>query len=231
MSETKIYIPQHPDIGAYIFDLDGTLVDTEILWVEATADFLRSKGKEVSDEQVAAWVQGRSWDDIYLSLVAEWPEMDIGVDELDYEMRPFFDRLCESCDVRIHNSIAVLESVARHTPTVIVSGSPRSAIKEAVEVMEIGSSLKFYLGSADYSPGKPHPACFLMAAEKLNVAPECCVVFEDSTAGVNAAVNAGMPVVALVRPGAPQQDIAAANLILEDLSLYTPEMLFKQATT
>jgi len=78
-------------------------------------------------------------------------------------------------------------------------------------------AVSFSLGAEDYGPGKPDPSCFLMAAERLGVNPEQCVVFEDSAAGVLAAKSAGMSCVALVRPGLPEQDVTSADRVVEDL--------------
>jgi len=215
-----------PRIDAYLFDLDGTLVDTEVLWVEATATLLREMGKSVADEQAAAWVHGRAWHDIYADITAAWPDLAIGVEALDARLRPYYNGLRETRDVLIHSSVALLRTLSGHTPVVIVSGSPRSAIAEAVAQMGIGDDIAFFLGSGDYCPGKPDPACFLTAAARLVVEPGRCVVFEDSSAGIQAARHAGMAVVALARPTAPPQNIAPADWVVADLSEYTPQRLF-----
>ncbi len=91
--------------------------------------------------------------------------------------------------------------------------------------MNIGEVIAFYLGHEDYEPGKPHPACYLTAARKLGVAPERCVVFEDSDAGLCAAKDAGMYGVALSRSGRPGQAYSRADLILSDLAEFQAEML------
>lgn len=221
-------IPRDERIDAYLFDLDGTLVDTEVLWTEATATLLRTLGKTVSDQQASAWVHGRAWHDIYRDIVAAWPDLDIGVEALDATLRPHYNALRATRDVRIHGSVAVLRALAEHTPVAIVSGSPRSAIAEAVGHMGIEDCLAFYLGSSDYAPGKPSPACFLAAAARLGVTPARCVVFEDSTAGIQAAKSAGMSVVALARPDAPPQHVRPADWVVPDLTQYHPQRLFRQ---
>jgi beta-phosphoglucomutase-like phosphatase (HAD superfamily) len=59
----------------------------------------------------------------------------------------------------------------------------------------------------------------------LGVDPKACVVFEDSAAGIGGAKAAGMRCVALARPGAPKQDVSAADLVLEDLAGFQPGLL------
>ncbi len=217
---------QDPRIGGYLFDLDGTLIDSEKNWTLALAKYLQSHGKECSYEQANRWVFGRAWHDIYSDVIALWPDLAIGVDVMEDAMRPFYLALRDETDSRIANSITLLRELARHTPTAIVSGSPNRDIAEAIEYMEIGDSLSFYLGSSDYSPGKPDPTCFLDGARRMNVEPSRCVVFEDAPAGILAARRAGIPVVALAKVGAPAEHFTEADLVLPDLAQYTPDLLF-----
>jgi len=217
---------QDPRIGAYLFDLDGTLIDSEKNWSLALAEYLQSQGKECSYEQANRWVFGRAWHDIYSDIIAIWPDMTIGADVMEEDMRPFYIALRDKTDSRIPSSIALLRELARHTPTAIVSGSPNRDIAEAIEYMQIGDSLSFFLGSFDYSPGKPDPTCFLTGAKRMHVEPSRCVVFEDAPAGILAARRAGMPVVALAKAGAPAEYFTEADLVLPDLAQYTPDLLF-----
>jgi len=66
--------------------------------------------------------------------------------------------------------------------------------------------------------GKPDPAIFLLAAESLGVQPEQCIVVEDSSNGIKAALAAGMYCVAYNGPGSEHQDQSAANWIIKDFS-------------
>jgi len=100
----------------------------------------------------------------------------------------------------------------------IVSGSTRRQVAAAIELMAIEDHLQFYLGSEDYPYGKPDPSCFLLAARRLGVAPDRCLVFEDSTAGVRAAKAAGMRCIALYRPGHHAQNLTGADEVLTDLA-------------
>ena len=68
----------------------------------------------------------------------------------------------------------------------------------------------------DVSEGKPHPAPYLLGAERMRVPPEGCVVVEDSATGVRSGLDAGMPVVAVTSTAAPG-DLAHATTVVEDL--------------
>ena len=113
------------------------------------------------------------------------------------ELRRHFRNLRDKVDVGIAASIECLKRFGEHYPVCIVTGSGRRDAHDAVALMGIGDRLAFVLSADDYSPGKPDPACFLMAAEMLETPPEQCVVFEDSAAGIESAKGAGMRVLGL----------------------------------
>lgn len=212
-------------IKAYIFDLDGTLLDSEILWVEATAATLRGYDETLSYDEVLDLVYGKSWNDVFRGIRRRFPSVKKSLPELEVEMRRHFTVLRDSRDVCIGGSINLLCRLASEAPVCIVSGSPREDLDAAVELMQIGPCLSFTLAAEDYDPGKPDPAGFLAAARRLEVTPAECLVFEDSCAGVAAARAAGMRCVALARSGAPVQDVKDADLVMGDLEAFTPELL------
>ncbi len=217
-------------LKAFIFDLDGTLVDTEVLWVEATRSYLNSIGCDLPAEDALDIVYGKSWRSVHAHLLGRFPELNLNQEEMDDALRPWFLKLRESDDVRIHGSVNLLRRLAKNYPVCIVSGANRRDIADSIALMEADGDVQFFLGSEDYMHGKPAPDCFLMAAQKLEVPPEHCVVFEDSAAGVQAAKAAGMACVALVREGRPGQDVAGADLVTHDLGSFSLEAFKKQLT-
>ena len=210
-------------IDAFIFDLDGTLVDTELLWAEAMRAFLCDRRCECAKEALLRIVFGRSWSDIYRDLVERFPSLASTPSHAMAEgLRAYYLRLREAGgDVVIRSSVALLKSLAERTPVIIVSGSPRADVEEAVRLLDADASVRFVLGAEDYSPGKPSPAGFLLGAKRLGVPPANCLVFEDSFAGVRAAKAAGMWCVALARHGAHPQDLSAADWVLSDLAKFS----------
>ncbi len=210
---------------AYVFDLDGTLLDTEILWVNATSCLLREWGLPLHDSEVLAIVYGHAWPDVYETLRRRLPALPMTRERMERAMSARLNVLRRDTDVRIAGSIALLERLAEQSPVCIVSGSPRADVDLGVRIMGLAGKIRFHLGAEDYAPGKPHPAGFLLAAGRLGVLPRDCVVFEDSSAGVAAAKAAGMRCVALRREGRPRQDVDGADLVLPDLAGFEPSML------
>lgn len=209
----------------YIFDLDGTLLDTELVWIAVMERFFAAHDISISHEQVIKIVCGRAARDIYLDTIALSNGKLSSVEEIAAEAYTYFEEMKQSEDIRIAGSIELLKRLSKTSRVCIASGSPRKVIEEGIEYMGIKENVSFFLGSEDYSEGKPNPTVFLLAAERFGVAPEECVVFEDSCPGVLAAKRAGMKCVAIVLPNHPKQDVSQADLTLDDLSKYTDELI------
>lgn len=221
------------NIKAVIFDLDGTLVDTEMLWADAIAAYLGDLQCYCPHDSLLTVVFGHSWTDIYLSLTKRFPTLsEIPMHTMAERLRDYYLRLRQSSEnVIIDSSVDLLKKLAHDYPVIIVSGSPRKDVQSSVKLIGSEGLVKFVLGAEDYAPGKPSPAGFLAGAEKLGVSPAECLVFEDSQAGVQAAKAAGMLCVALSRPHTHPQDLSAADLVLSDLADFSMETLRSSVCT
>ena len=205
-------------IRACFFDLDGTLQDSEVLWVEASRHYLRDLGVELAPSSVQAIVYGHGWREVFQGLARHAPALNkLGWAETADALRLYYERLRDAAGIAIPGSVALLRRLARTMPVAIVSGATRHDIAASIEQLGIADCLRFFIGADDYGVGKPCPDCYRLAAERLQTPPADCLVFEDSTAGVNAAKAAGMRCVALALPGHPSQDLRGADLILSDL--------------
>jgi HAD superfamily hydrolase (TIGR01509 family) len=97
----------------------------------------------------------------------------------------------------------VLEHIeARHgqIPLAVVSGSTRDSVTASLETLEILDRFDTLVCAGDYRKSKPDPEPFLIAAERLRIAPAACLVFEDTDMGIQAATAAGMASVKIPQP-------------------------------
>ena len=216
-----------PRIAAYLFDLDGTLAQTEPLWVPALCDMLRDDGHDLPLDDSRRIIVGRSWNAIYDDIAARFPDEAIGNAALADRLEPYYLRRRDASDIRIPGSCEMVRAVSAHTPCAVVSGSCRRDVEETLDILGIRDAFALLLGAEDVPRGKPDPMGYLLAAERLGVEPARCVVVEDSAAGVRAGKAAGMRVVALTLPDAPPQDVRGhADLCVASLADFAPEALF-----
>jgi mannitol-1-/sugar-/sorbitol-6-phosphatase len=207
-------------IQAFIFDLDGTIVDTELLWADAMFAYLQDRGCGCDRRGILEIVYGRSWLDIHRDITAAFPSVaGESAAEMARELSIYHKRLCENADdVVIESSVKLLRELAAHYPVIVVSGSPRDDVIHNLKLAGVLDCVRFVLGAEDYPEGKPSPSGFLKGAALLGVPPAACLVFEDSRAGVTAAKAAGMMCVALARENAHAQDVSHADLVVADLA-------------
>ncbi len=206
---------------AALFDLDGTLQDSEIVWVNATRDFVRDNGYPMTDDEALRTVYGRSWTNMYRDIIGYVPSLaSMTTFVMADRVRDYYTRLTAGQDISIPGSVALFKRLSKTMQVAIVSGSPRLDIANAVRDLGLTDCISFFIGAEEYGDGKPDPACYLMGAKRAGVEPSECVVFEDAAVGILAAKRAGMHAVALKIPGRPEQDLSAADEILADLSLW-----------
>ena len=142
-------------LRAFIFDLDGTLVDSELLWADALQAYLADQRCDCARETLLHIVYGHSWLDIYREIVARFPRLDtIPPQAMARALRDYYARLRASGDgIVIESSARLLKTLAEQHPVIIVSGSPRADIDEAVRLLGAETAVRFVLGAEDYSPG------------------------------------------------------------------------------
>jgi beta-phosphoglucomutase-like phosphatase (HAD superfamily) len=205
-------------IEAYFFDLDGTLVNTEPMWVSAIMASLNELSCKLSKTEADEMIYGRSWLEIYEDLCRLFPGVWADRMELEERIEGHFNKIKQEGGCIITSSVELLKKLSEKRPVAVVSGSSAHVVGEWISELGLEDYVQFHLGCEDYPHGKPDPICYQMAAERLGVSPESCLVFEDSTAGVKSAKSAGMYCVAISLIGSRQQELGPADLILNDLA-------------
>ena len=182
---------------AYLFDCDGTIVDSMPLHYIAWKSALGEWGCEFDEELFYAW--GGKPTDVIISTLNEMNGLKMPVEALaQYKEELYFDLL-----PRLKVIPEVVEHIeARHgqLPFAVVSGGRRSSVVRSLTALGLLEKFETIVGADDYTRGKPAPDAFLLAAERLGVAPADCLVFEDTEIGIQAATAAGMASVKVPPP-------------------------------
>lgn len=178
---------------AIIFDCDGTLVDSEPITVAVLIRLASELGIELDYHESAELFVGRD-----LNMIAEELTLRTGSklpDSFVGEFRSQQAAALRSSLKAIDGSHELLGSLKK--PFCLASNAPHEKIKINLEVTGLGKYFdrERVFSAYDIQTWKPQPDLFLMAAEKLGVEAERCVVIEDSLAGIDAGLAAGMQVI------------------------------------
>lgn len=184
------------DIRAVIFDLDGSLVDSMWLWRAIDIEYLGRYGIPLP-EDLQSKIEGMSFHEtaVYFQEVfgipdsleeikAEWNRMAWDKYANEVPLKPGIPKFLEGCRSRgIRLGIATSNS--------------RELVENVIGVHGIRDFFSCVMSGTDVLRGKPAPDIYLAVAEKLQVEPSRCLVFEDIVPGIQAGKSAGMQVCAV----------------------------------
>lgn len=186
---TAAPLPDPLEFDAVLFDMDGTLVDSEPVWFAVLREVMPAFGGELPEDAHAA-IHGSDRPTTTRLLRERYG--------LTGDVEAFWAQVVERLAVGLAgarampNAGAWVEAVAgAGRPRAVVSNSPRAMVDAALAPHAWSRHLAVRVAVEDVARGKPHPEGYLLAAGRLRVAPERCLVIEDSLAGAQAAVAAG----------------------------------------
>lgn len=217
-----------------IFDMDGTLVDTEALAAATVLEILTEMGMTFAKEDAQA-VVGRTWESAIKILEnrlfprfsnpngespAEWSER-----LLQQSLSRYRKQLKEGLQSGALTIPGVVEKIfeldSAKIPMALVSGSHRAEVEEVLSALGVRRCFRVVYGAEDYQESKPSPEGFLKAARALGVLPQETLVFEDSRAGIQAGKMAGMHVIAVQCANHFHQDQSQADGRISDFQSWS----------
>jgi beta-phosphoglucomutase len=202
-----------------IWDLDGTLVDTQEIHFQAWAALARELNRPLARQTFEATFGRRNADIVPLIFGKELTEPEVA--SLGERKEELY-RAAARKGVELLPGVRSLLEELRFTgvPQAIGSSAPRANIDLIMQLTGMAHFFKAVVSMEDTQRGKPDPQVFQIAAERLGLSPSRCVVFEDAVAGIQAAKNGGMKSIAVRSFGHHPEDTlyrAGAGLVVESL--------------
>jgi HAD superfamily hydrolase (TIGR01509 family) len=199
-----------------VFDLDGTLVDSEPLSKGAWRRVLALHGCDVADAEIAV-AQGLRFAESYATFARAAP-----LPPLDVIWRDYSQLLYASYDeslVRFDDAASTARRLqAEGVPLALATSSQRERLERTLAAADLNGLFAVTVAGDEVTCGKPAPDGYLAAARLLGIDPAECVAVEDSQAGIDAAKAAGMSVLAVSRPGL-LRPLTGADLLSDEVSV------------
>ena len=203
-------------LEAVLFDMDGVLINSEIIFYEADKILLEELGHTMTKEYYSQFV-GTTAGYMWKRFVADF-NLEKTEKELEERGREIVDMLLEKyggfpevpfvCDF--------VKKLSEKYTLVVASSSSMNSIMANVNRLGIASFFKGYVSGNDFSESKPAPDIFLGAARLAGVSPKKCLVIEDSRNGVKAAKAAGMVCIGYENPNSVMQKLNEADYVITD---------------
>ena len=211
-------------IQGVIFDMDGVLADSEEFICEAAIAMFREHGIRTRPEDFVPWVG--TGENSYLGNVAKQYGFEIDIERDKARTYEIHGEIIRGRLKALPGSVEFVEhSRSVGLKTAVATGTDWKKMQDIMA--EINLPIKDFdavVNGLDVEKGKPAPDIFLEAASRLGLAPEECLVVEDSSAGLAAGLAAGARVLGLCTTN-PAEKMQDAHWVCENLSVAPDEVL------
>ena len=203
---------------AMLFDMDGVLVDSEPIHFAGRKKTLKRYGIDIDDAELYNYQSTSA--KVFLRAIAANRGVEIPIDEAAEFVPIDFKTVFDNSEIKpIEGIKTLLENLAaKNVPMAIASSSSPQLIGEMVKRLDIEKYFTALVSGYEVANGKPAPDIYLKAAEYVKVAPDECVVLEDSHNGILAGKAAGMYCIGFRSPHSGTQDLSVADVIVNKIS-------------
>lgn len=212
---------------AFVFDMDGVIVDSNPYHKIALQRFCRRLGFELTEEEMIHRIYGRTNKEWISNLFGGNIAPDL-LEKYGTEKELLYQELFRA-DIRptagLREFLQLL--VQRQIPRAIATSAPRINVDFTLRHTELEGFFDIILDESCVQHGKPNPEIYLKAAAALQLPPNRCIVFEDSLSGVAAARAAGCKVIGVLTTHSAAE-LAHTDMTIRDFTDLKPEDIYRQ---
>jgi HAD superfamily hydrolase (TIGR01509 family) len=211
---------------AFLFDMDGVLVDSNPYHKIALREFCKKHGHDLSEEKLREKIYGRTNKDWITNLFGVLPEQQLKAfaDEKERLFREIYKTHVEP----LRGLVTFLDKLDQHSINrAIATSAPRANVDFTLQLTGIGPYFQTILDDSFVSRGKPDPEIYLKTAAALGYDPAHCVVLEDSLSGVASGKAAGCKVVGISTTHT-SEELSESDLVIADFEGISPLELIKR---
>ena len=214
---------------AFIFDMDGTIVDNMAFHTKSWLAFFERRGHSIDADEFFRTTAGRQGHEIMSAYLGPHLTKEESA-QLDFEKESLYRELYAphlATVAGFEQFIARAKSLG--VKLAVATAAPNENIAFTLDGLDLRKEFDAIAGAADVARGKPNPDVFLLAAERSGALPANSIVFEDAPLGVEAARRAGMRAVVLTTtlPAEAFAEFDNVIAVVRDFSELDVEQLFE----
>ncbi len=210
-------------IKAVLFDMDGTIIDSEPLHAKIVQDIIKKEFNiKVTKEEILKYAGIAYKEKLKRILNKRMIEPNLlKLAEIAHQKSLEFSHLLK----RIDGSEKTVKKIKENFKIGLVTGSSKKQAKIFLESTDLKKYFKLIITNTDVEKNKPYPDSYLLAIKKLRLVPKECVAIEDSTTGIKAAKSAGMFCIAVKNKYNKNQDFSMADIEVDDIRKITINLI------
>lgn len=214
-------------IEAVIFDMDGLILDSEILESQALIKILIENGKEpeLYPNGLVHDIGGADGD-YYVKFKTKY-NLSHDTAEISKQKRAHFEQLIKKNDLKPYDGFyELLEELKKNNfKLAVASNRFIGHINLILETLEVAQDFDVIVGPSETRRHKPHPDIYIETAKLLKIKPKNCIALEDTAKGVTAAKGAGIKAIAVPNEYTKEHDFSEADKVVNSLKSVTIDMI------
>lgn len=217
-------------IKAVIFDLDGVIIDSELLWEKSTKIYFTKLNKTFPhgkgfQKYLNKSIRGHTQKEIIAVLKRKFGVTGTFDKILNDRLRILFKIFDKKLKL-VPGTLRLLKKLgSAGYPLLLASSSPAKVVNYSLKKFKLAKYFRYIITGDEISHSKPHPEIFLKAAKMVKIPSRHLLVIEDSSSGIRAAKRAGMKCLALKQPYFTYHELKSADLIITNFKNLTIQQI------